>query len=119
MPTEPKWNNEDPQRWSTRFEAWYQIGNAKPVCINGYCNNEVKATSEAEAALQEALKQVKELGLTMHGKAWTVKVRTRTQIQRWPEANLKEFSVALWYGSLSIVLKSLLKEGEAIARRRD
>lgn len=116
---EPKWVSEDPQNWSTYWEAWYQIGNADAVLVNGYVSREAKAAIEAESALQEALEKVKDLGLSVEGVSWTRKIRSRSQKQTWPNVTVKEYVVAKWYGTLSVVLKSLIKQGEAIERRRD
>lgn len=109
---DPKWVSDDPQNWSTRWEAWYQIGNADPVVVNGYCSSEAKAEREAEDALKEALGKVKDLGLSVEGVSWTRKIRSRSQTQTWPKAIVKEYVVAKWYGTLSVVLKSLLSKAE-------
>jgi hypothetical protein len=110
--TDPKWASDDPQRWEAYWSSWYQIVGAKPVQVENYARTEADAIKKAQAALDEALKKVIELGLKVDASCWTVKRRHRRQTQTFEPSNLKEFVTADWYGRLAQVSKSV-HESEA------
>jgi len=108
--SEPKWNNDNPQNWETYWEAWYQIGDAKPVCVNQWCHREQEAIEAAETVLSEQLKKVIEVGLKVEAKRWTVRRRHRRQTQTFPESDVREYVVAMWYGTLKQVSKGAIQD---------
>lgn len=112
--SEPKWNSDDPRKWSTYYEAWYQIADAKPVCVDSYTSSEMNAKQAAESALREKLKQVVELDLRVEAKYWTVKRRTRSQTQTYPGANVTTYLTVPWpnTGSPRMVVNKSIYEAE-------
>lgn len=110
---DPEWRAGDPQRWSTYWQGWYKIGNAKAVMVGGHYNSEHIAKNELAAAVQEQVEKVQALGLQVEITTWTVKERTRTQTQTFPKNIVGESVICDWHGTLREVNKKLaITEGK-------
>jgi len=109
----PEWLAGDPQNNLEEYwEAWYKIGNAPAVMVNGYCRTGEAALTLADKSLNEALAKVLDLKLQIDGECWIVRWQTRKQTRKWPKSNIKGLSVGPWRGSIAIVLTSLIKKTE-------
>lgn len=106
----PAWRNDDPNNWSTRWKAYYQIVGSPEVCVDAFCHSEKGAMEQASKALKEALGKVVDLQIKVEASCWTVKHQTRTRTRIFPAENVETFVTRNWYSSFTTVLKSVYKQ---------